>query len=362
MIHYNKTLVIRFSSVGDIVLSSPLIRELRQRDPQAQVDFLIKDAYADLVRHNPHLTNIVTPGRDRGLKPLLRLRKEIRRRRYDTVLDIHGSLRSRFLTFGLRGVRRINKRIIARAVLVHFKRDIYPLFGGSPGVAERYLETMPPPRVVHDDLALDLFVPTAAQERARALLDATGIGTDAGTVGICPSARHFTKVWPEDRFISVAVSLARRWHAPVVVFGGSDDRDRCGMIARKIAEESPGTRIADFSGTTTLLETAAIMDFCRVVVTNDSGLMHVAAARKRPVVAVFGSTVRQLGFFPVGTQHRVVENLHLSCRPCSHIGRSACPRKHFRCMLDVSPQQVLESVFELVGRDQPPVSASSSIS
>ena len=357
--HY-KTLVIRFSSVGDIVLSSPLVRALRQRHPHAQVDFLVKEAYADLVRHSPHLSDVLEFPNNGGIKDLLRLRGELRRRRYDAILDIHGSLRSRLLTTGLRGVRRIKKRVFARTMLVRFKRDVYSLFGGAPGVAERYLETLPGGGNEATDL--ELFVPPAANETARAMLAASQLGLDAGAIGICPSARHFTKVWPEERFASIAISLVEQWHAPVMLFGGPEDRERCRRISSMIVLASPRTPIVDASGTCTLLESAALMDYCRIIVTNDSGLMHIASARKRPVVAIFGSTVRQFGFFPVGTRHRVVEHPGLSCRPCSHIGRSNCPRGHFRCMLDLTPQRVLESVTELVGRDRPPVSASSPIS
>ncbi len=357
-----KTLVIRFSSVGDIVLSSPLVRALRQRRPQSQVDFLVKEAYADLVRHSPHLTNILSFPNHGGIKDLLKLRRELRRRGYDAILDIHGSLRSRILTFGLRGVQRINKRVIARTILVRFKRDIYSLFGGAPGIAERYLETLPATGTGADGIELELHLPPTSLEKAQVVLAASGIAQNAGAIGICPSARHFTKIWPEERFASVAASLARRWAVPVILFGAREDRERCSRIALMIAQAAPGVITADVSGVCTLLESAALMDCCSVIVTNDSGLMHIAAARKKPVVAIFGSTVRQFGFFPVGTRHRVVEHPKLSCRPCSHIGRPTCPRGHFRCMLDLSPERVLESVTELVGRDQPPVSASSPIS
>ena len=271
-----------------------------------------------------------------GIKDLLKLRRELRRRRYNAILDIHGSLRSRFLTFGLRGVRRVNKRVIARTILVRCKRDVYSLFGGAPGVAERYLETSPVGVETVRSNSNCFSRRSRSRRRARCSPHRAS-HSGAGAIGICPSARHFTKVWPEERFASVAISLVQQWGAPVILFGGPEDRERCRRISAMIAQASPRIPIADVSGTCTLLESAALMDYCRIVITNDSGLMHIASARKRPVVAIFGSTVRQFGFFPVGTRHRVVEHPGLSCRPCSHIGRSECPRGHFRCMLDLSP-------------------------
>jgi len=357
-----KTLVIRFSSVGDIVLSSPLVRALRQLHPQMQVDFLVKETFVELVRYNPHLSNVFTFPKNGGIGDLLKFRREIRNRRYDMILDIHSSLRSRFLTIGLHGVRRIRKRVIARTILVRFKRDVYSHFGGAPGVAERYLETLRSGRGREgQETGLELFYPREVGEKMREQLASAGIVADAAAIGVCPSARHFTKIWPAERYATVATALARRWEAPVFLIGSDDDAERCRMIAERIAQESPGTRVMDFSGHCSLLEAAALMDACRIILTNDSGLMHIASARRRPVVAVFGSTVRQFGFFPSGPLQRVVEHPNLSCRPCSHIGRPDCPRKHFRCMLDLSTQRVLDAANELIGRDQPPLSASSSI-
>ncbi|MGA9118083.1 MAG: lipopolysaccharide heptosyltransferase II [Bacteroidota bacterium] len=356
-----KTLVIRFSSVGDIVLSSPLVRALRYRFPQMQLDFLVKERYADLVRYSPHLSNVIAFPRSGGIVELLKLRREIRLRHYGTILDIHGSLRSRLLTFGLAGVRRVKKRIIARTILIHFKRDVYSWFGGAPGIARRYMETAASEGLTDERETVELFVPPAVQESADALLSRSGINSTGGAIGVCPSARHFTKIWPEDRFAAAASALAQRWELPVLLFGSGEDATRSRRIASNIREISPDVQVVDLSGICSLLETAALMDRCRIVLTNDSGLMHIATARARPVVAIFGSTVRQLGFFPTGTMQRVVEHPNLPCRPCTHIGRDRCPRGHFRCMLDLTPQNVLHAANELLNGEQPPIQASTSI-
>nr|MBP6673381.1 glycosyltransferase family 9 protein [Bacteroidota bacterium] len=111
-------------------------------------------------------------------------------------------------------------------------------------------------------------------------------------------------------------------------------------IRRRVSDQA----VSNFAGEFTLLETAAAMEFCDVVVTNDSGLMHLAAAKQRKVVAVFGSTVQEFGFAPYGTEAVVIENKTLDCRPCTHIGRKECPKGHFRCMTEITPESVYPSI------------------
>lgn len=346
-----KTLIIRFSSVGDIVLSSPLIRALRRKEPDGQIDFLVKDAYADLVRHNPNITHVLSFPSDGNAADLLVLRRKIMAERYDRILDIHDSLRSRIVSIGGGDVRRINKRKLARFILVHCKRDFYSFFGGSPGVADRYLETVEDLGIANDDDGLDLFLPPEATAAARHIIDASGIDPHLPFIGVCPSARHFTKMWPPERYAMAASRLAEQFHAGVLLLGAHDERNRCVMIADAIRQSSPAVHTIVAAGRTVLSETAALMDACMLVLTNDTGLMHIAVARKRPVVAVFGSTTRQLGFFPVGRNACVVERPSLNCRPCSHIGRKECPLGHFHCMLDIEPDAVVAAAQHLIARE-----------
>jgi lipopolysaccharide heptosyltransferase II len=343
-----KTLIIRFSSIGDIVLSSLLVRVLRRRHPGARIDFLVKSGFADLVRFSPHLSGVIEFPPRGGLKALLALRRHIVGERYDLVVDLHDSIRSRFICTGARQVVRVRKRKLARFVLVRFKRDLYGRFNGSPSVARRYLEAVEQYGAEDDGEGLEFFIPPAAIESAKKIAAQAGLPEGVPVIGVCPSARHQTKIWPAERFGDVALELAAERGAAVVLFGSGEERDRCEQVSRRIAERRPGTPVANCAGRLSLPETAALMDRCLLVLSNDSGLMHVAAARNRTVVAIFGSTVRQLGFFPFGTRSAVVEHPSLGCRPCTHIGLPACPLGHFRCMLDVSVKQVLESSRNLL--------------
>jgi len=338
-----KALIIRFSSVGDILLSTLLIRTFRSRFPGCQLDFLVKDQYADLVRYNPNLSNVISFPSGGSLGDLSRLKTTIRSARYDLVIDIHDSLRSRFLTFGHRATVRVNKRKTARFILIKTGVDVYSHFGGAPPVAERYLETVKHLGVSDDQKGLEIFFP---EETKTGIESRFGLKTEM--VGVAPGSLHKNKMWPADRFAQTAIQIAKEKRMGILLFGSGKDREQCDAIESRVRTEAPEIRVENTAGQTSLLEAAALLDHCAIVLTNDSGLMHLAAARKRKVLAVFGPTVRQFGFFPVGTANVVVEHSGLSCRPCTHIGLETCPRGHFKCMMEVSSETALAATRNLL--------------
>jgi len=155
-------------------------------------------------------------------------------------------------------------------------------------------------------------------------------------------------MWPPERFAESAAALGLRHGAGIVLFGSAAEAERCTSVVERMASLAPSVAALSTAGMLSLAETAAAMDCCDVILTNDSGLMHIAAARKRKIVAVFGSTVRQFGFYPPAGQSIVVEEHDLGCRPCTPIGRASCPRGHFRCMLDIVPARVITAASALM--------------
>jgi heptosyltransferase-2 len=325
-----------------------LVRVLRRRFPHAQIDYLVKAEFSELIRYNPYLTHVLEFPRGGTFADLAEMRRQVLATRYDLIVDIHDSLRSRYICLGTKRVVRINKRKLARFLVVMLKWNLYPHLGGSPGVAERYLETVSNLGISNDDKGLEMFVPREAEETACNELFAAGIGPEQAIIGICPSAQHNTKVWLKERYAEAASALALRYGAAIVLFGSKGEEQRCGEIETIIRTQSPASCVANLAGRLSLLETAAAMDRCSLVITNDSGLMHIAAARKRKLVAIFGSTVKEFGFFPYGSESVVVENGSLKCRPCSHIGLPACPKGHFKCMNEISTDRVVRSVQTLL--------------
>lgn len=343
----HRTLIIRLSSIGDIVLSSLLVRTMRKRFPQSQVDFLVKTEYSDLVRHNPHISRLLEFPREGTFDDLSRLRKEIQSVEYDLIIDIHDSWRSRYLCFGAKRVVRINKRKLARFLLVKFKWNVYAQHGGAPSVAKRYLETVRHFSVEDDGEGLEVFVSDGDTQRAGEILRDAGISDGSVIIGVCPSAKHNNKMWLKEGFAEVGMGLSGGT-GTVILFGSEPEAERCEEIRQMILKAGNRVSVINLAGKVSLLETAALMDRCSIIVTNDSGLMHIAAARKRPVAAIFGPTTRELGFFPFGTRSVVVEHPALSCRPCTHIGLSYCPKGHFKCMRDIAAAEVLNAAQTLL--------------
>jgi lipopolysaccharide heptosyltransferase II len=161
-------------------------------------------------------------------------------------------------------------------------------------------------------------------------------------IALCPSAKHFTKRWPKEYFTDLGIHLIRQFGVRVLLLGGPEDYAYNEDIRRLISVDDTINLAGEFS----LLQSAAAMDHCELVVSNDTGLMHIAAARRRNLIALFGPTVEELGFFPYGESSYVVEHGNMPCRPCSHIGSNVCPKGHFRCMKELHPDMVLRTAGE----------------
>lgn len=341
-----KILIIRFSSLGDIILASPLIRNLRNTYPNADIDFLVKSEYSEVVKFNPHLSNIIEL-KTNNKEELRLLKEEIRHRRYDLIIDIHGSLRSRYLRLFSRSryITSVNKRIVRRFFLAYFRWNIYK---GVSSVAERYLETVKRFGVNHDGNGLEIYLPKDTITTTKAMMERFKLEKYDVVLGIAPTARHFTKRWLPERFVEFGVEFSKLYQSKLFIFGSKDEHDYCEDIAQMINTRIGMNTAENLAGKLMLLETAAAMDYCQIVVTNDSGLMHLAAARKKKVIAIFGSTVKEFGFIPYMTDHIIVEKPNIPCRPCSHIGFASCPKKHFQCMKDISVDDVLDAVNQKV--------------
>jgi len=339
-------LIIRFSSLGDIVLASPLIRTLRATYPNARIDFLVKSEFAPILQHNPHLSSIIelkTSDRDE----LKEFKKTLHSVRYDAIIDIHNNLRSRYLRLlsGARFVRVVNKRVVARWMLIHFKKNFYR---NIVSVADRYMETVKGFGVHDDGEGLEVFFPEDAKTTVASLMSKFKLERYDQVIGFAPGARHFTKRWLPERFVELGVRLASTGRRKIFVFGAKEESEYCGDIAQMINSRCNASVAENLAGAISLLETPPALDYCHTIISNDTGLMHLAVARKRRVIAIFGSTVQEFGFFPQGTEHNVIERADVPCRPCTHIGQASCPQGHFRCMKDITVNEVFTAAEQML--------------
>ncbi|MCU7493679.1 MAG: glycosyltransferase family 9 protein [Ignavibacteria bacterium] len=317
-------LIIRLSSLGDILLTTPLLRSLKRLYPEKKIDFLIRNEYADILKFNPYVNDVLLYKRDDN-KALFKLLKE---KKYDAVIDLQNNLRSRKVVKALQAPAfRFEKRSFDKFLLVKFKIN---RLKNLPQIPVRYAFSIPGFEL--DDKGLDLFLPENVSLDLKA---------QDNYVALCPGSRHFTKMWPPEYFTALG-KLLKNEGFNVVLLGGRSDREIC----RRLSETIPGS--LDMSNDDDLFQTAALMKQCRMVVCNDSGLMHIACAAGAPVLAIFGSTVKEFGFTPYKNKNLILENNSLSCRPCSHIGREKCPLGHFKCMLEITPEAVLDNVKRIL--------------
>lgn len=332
--------MVRFSSLGDILLTAPALRALQRRFPQSHIDFLVASDYEDAARLIPGPNLILTFDRRTGLRGLLRLRSVLAGR-YSLLVDLQNSVRSAFLratTFPTVWVKARRYRF-KRWVLIRFKRNLYK---SAWPVPLRYLDALDLVGAHDDGQGLDLHVPAETREWARDYVSAR-CDIHLPIIAFCPGARHYTKRWPADHWVTLGAELNLAGYS-VLVVGSQQECD----VIQQIASQIPGSvPVSDRS----IAEVAAIMTHATAVVSNDSGLMHLAGGVGAPVVAIFGPTVEEFGFYPFRANSIVLAH-ELYCRPCTAMGGAHCPEGHFRCMLETTPAVVLDAVQRLLSKDR----------
>ena len=315
-------LILRLSSLGDVVLTTPLIQELRKRYPESRIDLVIAREYESLVSVLPGLNDVHIYSKKTGLRGLRSLRRELLKERYDYVLDLHNVLRTRILRRALgKHTSVIDKRTLKRWLLVRFK---YDLLGSAPDVIGRYFET-----------ARDLSV---LDERRGPQL-AVRHDRDPKRIAIAPGARHWNKRWPAEYYSQLCEELLDAGYN-ITFYGTLTEQ----ALIEEIRKKLPAGNHRSLAGDIDLTEAAHSIGKCSVAITNDSGLMHVAEAVGTPVISLFGPTVKQFGFAPRDPRSIVLEVEGLYCRPCTAIGLDHCPEKHFRCMMEIEPERIIASI------------------
>jgi len=325
-------LAVRFSSIGDVLLTTPLLRVLRRRYPAGRLTVLTKQAYAPLLSHNPNLDRVLALD---GQRSLAGVAAELRASRYTHLLDLHDSVRSRALRLLVPGQwNTYPKHRVARTLLIHTKRDHY---AEHRPVAERYFAAARTLDVVPDGDPPDLFLAPEAQREVADWFAAAPLDAGRPTIALAPGAAHATKRWPVEHWRTLLARLTEAGFQAVIL-GGHEDQ----AIAASVVEGA-ASGVRNVAGRFGLQGTAALLRRTAALVSGDTGVMHMATAVGTPVVALFGPTVRAFGFFPYTDKARVVE-LDLGCRPCSSKGGPQCPLGHHHCLRQIGPDTVYQAL------------------
>ena len=341
-----KILILRFSSIGDIVLTTPVIRAVREQVPGAVVHFCTKPAYQAMLTANPHVARVHCLTGSLG-----ELVAELKAEKFDFVVDLHHNLRTTLLKARL-GVKSasFDKLNWRKWLLVNAKINTLPHLH----VVDRYLAAAAPLGVKNDCKGLDYFIPAPDEVNVATALPPA---FERGYVAFAIGAQHATKRLPVERIIELCGLLRQ----PVVLLGGPEDESTGHVIELAFDEgaatspPAPGripnspyyfapspttdhqqlTTIYNACGKFNLNQSASLVRQARFVVSHDTGLMHIAAAFGKEIFSVWGNTVPEFGMYPYRTEFRVLEVRGLPCRPCSKIGYAKCPQGHFRCMRDI---------------------------
>lgn len=311
-----KILIIRFSSIGDIVLTTPVIRCLKEQLQGAAIHYLTKKAFAGILENNPYVDKVYTIE-----KNVSEAVKELKQENYEHIVDLHNNLRSLQVKLSLGKPSSSFKKLnFQKWLLVNFKINRLPKIH----VVDRYMETVKTLGVINDNKGLDYFIP----EEDEINFSYFPAPHQNGFTGFVIGANHLTKRLPVEKIISICRKISQ----PIVLLGGKEDEAR-GEEIRKVMDGI----VYNACGKYNLNQSASLVKKADKVITHDTGLMHIAAAFKKEIISVWGSTVPEFGMYPYlpAPTSEIIEVKGLSCRPCSKIGYDECPLGHFKCMRNI---------------------------
>lgn len=334
-----KILVMRFSSLGDLVLITPLLKALRMGFPASEIHMACKEMYVEIFTENKNIDRLFIL-RKGGLKDFLKLHSKLRRERYTVIIDAHNVIRSNLLLHTLRARTKlqIRKDQSRKTLLIERKLNMYERI--EPLVT-RYMELAGRLGIQRiEEPVTELFVPEPAFAKINEAIIGAGFG-GRRLVAIAPGASWETKRWPAGHFESLISGLSTL-ETGIILLGGSEET----ALNEGIAVRS-SRALLNFTGRLSIIETAAALMKCSVLVTNDSAPLHIAEAVGTPVVALFGPTVEEFGYFPL-LEESVALEVQLACRPCSRNGARPCPLGTKECLTAITPEMVIKEVRKIL--------------
>ena len=325
-----KILIIRFSSIGDIVLTTPVIRCLKKQVADARLHYAVKKSFLTVVESNPYIDKIHVLEND-----LHALVEELRAENFDYIVDLHKNTRTLRIKNALSKVTdfTFNKINIEKWLLTALKINVLP----KQHIVDREFVAVKHFHVLNDGKGLDYFIPE------KDVVPEGDIPTSHmhGYIGIVIGAAHATKKLPVEKLKELCTKILH----PIILLGGKEDFDNGQLIA---ADEP--VKIYNACGKFNLNESADLVRKAKIIISHDTGLMHIAAAFKKPIISVWGNTIPEFGMFPYYGESEIrnekFEIRNLKCRPCSKIGYDKCPKKHFKCMMQQDIDGMVAKVEE----------------
>jgi ADP-heptose:LPS heptosyltransferase len=328
-----KILIIRLSSLGDIILTTPLIRAVKELYPGSQIDFCTKAVYSEAIRLNRNINSIIEADNDLTYDKLKTLKKRIKPNNYDLIIDAHNKLNTFYLRLFLNGKKlKLKKYTLRKFLLVKLKIN---LMKNLPPIVNRYINIIRKDSAKHlPEIETDF----ESSKKISEFLNSLNLLNSKNLVCIAPSSKHYTKTYPPELFAEL-INQEGNENRIFLLIGKGDDK----IIIENIIAQT-GSNVYNLCDKFNVAEIAELMKRVSCVITGDTGPMHIAEAAGARIIMLAGSSVREFGFFPQNSNSVVLENKKLTCRPCSHIGRNSCPKGHFLCMREITPDAINDHI------------------
>lgn len=331
-----KILIIHTAFIGDIVLSTPILAKLKDLYPNSEISYLTTPQGVEILKNNPHITKIIKydkKGNNKGIKEFFKLGMQLREEKYDLVISLHRYLRSSLLAWLTGAKVRKGYKIAAGSCFFNDKIE----YKSEKHEVERILSFVENTNKKDSDYRLEMYPGDKEINKVNSLLK---IDEDKKIVVIAPGSKWFTKKWPLEYFNKVIEALGNKKDVIQVIIGGREEQ----LLNVKLTDNC-----IDLRAKTNLLELAEVIKRADVVITNDSSPIHIASAFEKPfILALFGPTIEKFGFFPWSKKSYVFQCEDLPCRPCGIHGGDKCQKGHFKCMLDIKPNDVLEKIEKIL--------------
>lgn len=342
--HLKRILIRSTNWIGDAIMTTPAIRTLRQNYPDAEITLLALPWVSDVFAASPRIDKIFVyekKGRHQGLRGKWQLAAELRKKHFDAAILLQNAFEAALITTLAKIPTRGGYTTDGRGLLLTHGVHKDPAIGEKHQVYY-YQEMLAGLGLTPGENSLELFLSSDDEASARQGLDTLFSRQGRGPViGLNPGAAYGpAKRWPAEKFAQLAAQLIEQSHALILIFGTKADQAAAATILAAVPEPE---RILDITGKTTLAAAMAYIDCCDVFVSNDSGLMHVAAALQTPTIAIFGST-DHIATGPFSDKARIIRK-PLDCSPCM---KTHCPKHHFQCMEQIQPQEVFSAVQRLL--------------
>lgn len=338
-----RILIIRFSSMGDIILTTPLIDLITRTFPLARIDYCTKERFAYLIRSNPKIHKVIKAKNELDYAALKDLRQLIKMSNYNMIIDLQNNLRSLYLRSIQDAKTEVfNKHSFKKFLLVKFKMN---LLKNEKPIVERYKQTIrkyATKEDIEEKLLPELYTDPVSERSIENML--RELALEGGTKLICIPAvsAHFTKTYPAECYAEIINNFPDS-NAAFFLTGRGKDSENIQLIKSLTKER----KVYDLCDRLEIEDLVSLIKRSSLVICGDTGPMHIAEAFNIPVVMMAGSSVKEFGFYPQNEKAVVLENNSLTCRPCSHYGKPTCPKGHFKCMYEISPEMVIKEVNRL---------------